>query len=208
MFLDTDDSRQQTHVMALILAGGFSRRLGFSKQLIVTEGETLLAQTYRKLVAAGLHTICIVSCAIPEVAAQARRCTGHVIVIPDLDNHGIGSSLKAGLRALIAQECKRVLVALCDQPRLTAKHYRRLITERGTPDPIVATSYMGVSGAPCVIPERYFSEIFALSDGEGARSVLARHTVVTVDADDGRFDIDTPDDYGAFLTRTMEKQRT
>ncbi|MEA2343803.1 MAG: molybdenum cofactor cytidylyltransferase [Thermoanaerobaculia bacterium] len=159
-------------VVAIILAAGFSTRLGAPKQDIVFEGETLLQRAER----------------------LAREVADDVIVItPQLNPHaaeGIASSICVGVR--LAGN-SRLLIMLCDQPLITIDHLRSLIAIDA---PIVATGYANIAGVPAVFAPEFASELLALRGDRGARVVIEAHRDVTrvVPFEDAAVDIDTADD--------------
>jgi CTP:molybdopterin cytidylyltransferase MocA len=160
-------------VVAVILAAGFSTRLGRSKQDIVFENETLVQRAER----------------------IARAVADDVIVVtPQLNPdaaEGIASSIRVGVR--MAGENARVLIMLCDQPLITIDHLLDLIA---TASPIVATGYAGIAGVPAVFAPEFASELLALRGDHGARAVIEAHRDVTrvVPFEDAAVDIDTTDD--------------
>ncbi|HEV7572810.1 MAG TPA: nucleotidyltransferase family protein [Thermoanaerobaculia bacterium] len=159
-------------VVAIILAAGFSTRLGTPKQDIVFEGETLLERAER----------------------LARAVADDVIVVtPQLNPdaaEGIASSIRAGVR-LVGDA--RILIMLCDQPLITIDHLRELIAIDA---PIVATGYSNIAGVPAVFAPEFASELLGLRGDRGARVVIEAHrdVVRVVPFEDAAVDIDTADD--------------
>jgi molybdenum cofactor cytidylyltransferase len=160
-------------VVAVVLAAGFSTRLGTPKQDIVFEHETLLERATR----------------------LARSVADDVIVVtrelnPDAAE-GIASSIRAGVR--LAAPNARILIMLCDQPRITIGHLRDLVS---IDVPIVATGYAGIAGVPAVFAPEFASELLALRGDRGARVVIEAHRGVArvVTFEDAAVDIDTTDD--------------
>jgi molybdenum cofactor cytidylyltransferase len=157
-------------VVALILAAGFSTRLGTPKQDIVFDGETLLARAER----------------------LARAVADEVIVVTPQINpdaaEGIASSIRTGVR--MAGEGARILIMLCDQPLITTGHLQNLLAIDA---PIVATGYAGIAGVPAVFAPKLASELLALRGDRGARVVIEAHRDVTrvVPFENAAIDIDT-----------------
>jgi CTP:molybdopterin cytidylyltransferase MocA len=160
-------------VVAVILAAGFSKRLGRPKQTIVLEGETLIARAER-LARAVADEVVVVT---PELNPEAAE--------------GIASSIRVRVR--IAGENARILVMLCDQPLITIEHLRNLVAVDA---PIVATSYAGVAGVPAVFAPEFASELLALRGDRGARSLIDAHRDVArvVPFEDAAVDVDTAGD--------------
>jgi molybdenum cofactor cytidylyltransferase len=160
-------------VVAIVLAAGFSTRLGTAKQDIVFEGETLLERAVR----------------------LARGVADDVIVVtrelnPDAAE-GIASSIRAGVR--LAAPNARIMIMLCDQPLITIEHLRELVSIDA---PIVATGYADITGVPAVFAPEFAAELLALRGDRGARVVIEAHREVTrvVTFEDAAVDIDNEDD--------------
>lgn len=132
-----------------------------------------------------------------ERAARAALLTGAaevVVVIPDkatlrgLSNlpirivrqreciQGRNGSLQAGLRAFRI-DVDAIVVALADQPRVTARHLRQLASRVLSEDsvPIVASRYEAVLGAPCAFHASMLPMLMALEGPEGARPFIRSH---------------------------------
>lgn len=153
-------------VTALVLAAGFSRRLGRPKQDVMYEGETLLDRATR----------------------IAREVADEVIVVTRELNpeaaEGMASSIRAGV-ALAGET--RILITLCDQPRVTASHLRALLAVDA---PIVASGYAGIAGVPAVFAPELIPELLALRGDVGAKAIIERHGAVVVPFEDAAFDVD------------------
>jgi CTP:molybdopterin cytidylyltransferase MocA len=160
-------------VVAIVLAAGFSTRLGKSKQDVVFEGETLLQRAER----------------------IAREVADEVIVVTPQINpdaaEGIASSIRIGVH--LSGTNARLLIMLCDQPLITAEHLRALIAINA---PIVATGYAGIAGVPAVFAPEFASELLALHGDRGARVVIEadRELARVVAFEDAAVDIDTEED--------------
>jgi len=156
-------------VVAIVLAAGFSRRLGKPKQDVVFDGETLLERATR----------------------IAREVADDVVVVTRDNNpeaeEGMASSIRVGVR--LAGPNARLLITLCDQPLITAAHLRALIAIDA---PIVATGYAGIAGVPAIFAPELAPELFALRGDRGARSIIETHGAKVVFFDDAAVDVDVP----------------
>jgi CTP:molybdopterin cytidylyltransferase MocA len=154
-------------VVALVLAAGASRRLGRPKQTVVFEGETLLDRATR----------------------IAREVADEVIVVTRENNpsadEGMASSIRVGVAR--AGNDARILITLCDQPRVTAAHLCALIAVDA---PIVASGYAGIAGVPAVFAPTLIPELLALQGDVGARAVIERHGAHVIPFEDAAFDVD------------------
>jgi molybdenum cofactor cytidylyltransferase len=56
-------------------------------------------------------------------------------------------------------------------------------------------------GVPALFDKTYYDQLLALPDDQGAKKILLqnRHDIWETDFPEGEIDIDTPDDYDAFL---------
>jgi molybdenum cofactor cytidylyltransferase len=184
-------------VAAIVLAAGASRRLGQPKQLLMLDGETLLARSVRLACEAGAARVLVVVGAQAELIGTAVPADSATVVMNEEWEQGIASSIHAGVKALNAI-AEGVLILACDQPRLSAEHLRGLIETFAAQGEatIVASSYAGLCGIPAVFPREVFADLLALSGDKGARALLMQPPcpLIALPFDGGEVDIDRPDD--------------
>jgi len=190
----------KSSVAAIVLAAGASRRLGQPKQLLMLDGETLLARSVRLASAAGAAPVLVVIGANAELIGAAVQLDGAVVVMNHEWEQGIASSIHAGVKALDveAPNAPGVLILACDQPRLSSEHLRGLIeafAAQGEAS-IVASTYAGGLGIPAVFPRETFPHLLALSGDKGARSLLMQPpcSLIAIPFEGGEVDIDQPVD--------------
>jgi len=184
-------------VAAIVLAAGASRRLGQPKQLLMLDGETLLARSVRLAREAGAAPVLVVVGAQAELIGACIPADRATVVVNHEWEQGIASSIHAGVKA-IDGVARGVLILACDQPRLSAEHLRGLIeifAVQGEAS-IVASTYAGVRGIPAVFPREVFADLLALSGDKGARSLLMHPPcpLIALPFEGGEVDIDQPDD--------------
>jgi molybdenum cofactor cytidylyltransferase len=189
-------------VPAIILAAGASRRLGRPKQLLELDGETLLARTIRMAREGGADPVLVVLGADAQAISAAAPLNEVVTVMNPEWQEGMGSSLRAGVRALLSCCCDApgAILLVCDQPRLDAAHIRKLLEsfEKSSGAAAVASVYSGARGIPAVFPCGLFRRLLAIEGDKGARGILAdpRCAIAEVPFAGGEIDIDSPDDVG------------
>ncbi|MCP2338364.1 nucleotidyltransferase family protein [Actinomadura rupiterrae] len=180
----------------LLLAAGGGSRLGRPKALLELDGE--------RLVDRGVHTLRDGGCA--PVVVVAGAVTVEVIgavVVPNPDwATGMGSSLRAGLAAL-PPESPAAVIALVDQPRITATAVSRLLTAWENGARVAIATYGGQPRNPVLIAREYFAAVAASAIGDtGARPFLRANPdlITPVPCDDvaSPDDIDTPADLAAY----------
>jgi CTP:molybdopterin cytidylyltransferase MocA len=189
-------------VAGLVLAAGAGRRFGGPKALVVLDGELLVDRAVRTLHDGGCAPVVVVlGAAAADVVARARL-DGAVVIVNDDWATGMGSSLRCGLAASADLGGHAVVVALVDQPLVTAGVVRRLVGGWAVGRPARVASYDGQPRNPVLLPAAVWPEVSAMATGDqGARAWLRAHPqlVETVACDDlgGPADIDTAADLEA-----------
>ena len=174
-------------LVAIVLAAGFSKRLGVPKQSIVWRGETLLDRAVRiaSEVVGDVVVVVLPGYEVTGLRGDTPQPRNLVTSINPNASEGIASSIRAGVRE--AGEDARILITLCDQPLVTADHLRTLIAIDA---PIVATAYSGIAGVPAIFAPQFVPELLALRGDVGARSIIEKHGAKLVFFDDAAIDVD------------------
>ena len=171
----------------VVLAAGFSSRLGRPKQLLFVDGETLVAHAAR--IAREVAPVVVV---IPANAPDIREALDGVdvtIVENPAASAGMASSIRCGVSAVSDD----VLLTLCDQPLVTSAHLRALVAAGAA---IAATEYGGALGVPAMFAAEFRADLLKLEGDVGARSIIQQHRdrVVAVAFDPAAVDIDSEAD--------------
>jgi CTP:molybdopterin cytidylyltransferase MocA len=184
----------RTTVAGVLLAAGEGSRFGRPKALVEVNGLTLAERGAELLRSGGADPILIVTGAAPV----------HLPGTQAVDNQdwrtGMGSSLRAALRALAdTQDVRAVVVALADQPLVGPDAVARLIAAYRAGASVAVAAYDGEPRNPVLLAREHWPEVIATATGDtGARAFLrARADLVTLVecGDTGRpDDIDTPAD--------------
>jgi len=188
----------------IILAAGASTRLGSPKQLLLYKDKTFLRHITEVALASPCEPIIVV------LGAYANRFRSEIQQLPIqiVENtqwsQGMGSSIKAGMEALIASGFNphAVILSLCDQPFVSLEVIEQIIKAyRFTGKPIVASQYEGTIGVPALFDRTFFPELIAQPANQGAKSIIAQKAleVFCVPFPEGAIDVDTPEDYQEFL---------
>lgn len=190
-----------TAAAAVLLAAGSGSRLGLGpKALLPFRGRTLVEVLADELLAGGCRDVVVVLGADAPTVRNATNLTGYTVVENPEWKSGMGSSFRLGLAAVPAED--HVLVALVDQPGLTAETVARLLAAHKA-GRVTAAAYRGADGTlkrghPLLLDLSLKEAAAASAKGDaGARLFLQAHPelIDLVDCSDqsGGQDLDTPD---------------
>ncbi|MGN6506599.1 MAG: nucleotidyltransferase family protein [Tepidisphaeraceae bacterium] len=182
---------------AIVLAAGASSRMGRPKQLLTIEGEPLLRRAVRMADQAGccpIHVVlgCQAHLMMPALAGTAVRT-----VVNDQWALGMGTSIRCGIEAVLRDvpDVSRVLLMLCDQPRVTAETLQRLDAHQHASQAQVAVAaFEGTIGPPVIVTGDRIAALRYLPDDRGAKALWAEQpqSVLKVDCPEAAIDVDTP----------------
>lgn len=184
--------KNREHVAGILLAAGEGKRFGRAKALVEYQGERLVDRGVRMLRAAGCSPVIVVTGAVTVEVLGA-------LTVPNANwPSGMGSSFRAGLAALPAA-CPAVVIALVDQPLITAQAVQKLIEAYESGARVAVATYGGQPRNPVLLAAEHFAEAAAQAEGDlGARAFLRSHpeliTPVPCDGIAAPDDIDTPSD--------------
>jgi len=183
----------------IILAAGWSSRMGSPKQLLPYRGRSLVRHAADAALESVADRVVVV---LGGYADEVRNELKH-LPVSIVENHswqtGMSSSIRAGLQELLsADQIELVIIMLCDQPYVTADVLNKLVeTQRATSKPIVASTYGTIRGVPALFARELLDELNSLTADEGARRIISAHPehVATISFAQGAVDIDTPLDH-------------
>lgn len=163
-------------VAGILLAAGTSSRMGSNKLLSELHGQSVLRGAALRAVAAGLAPLHVV---LGHQAEEARTELDDIdcrVVLNREFEHGITTSLIAGLSAL-APDVPAAVVLLADMPLVTAGMIADLVARyRVTGAPLVVSDYDGVHAPPMLYDRSLFAELRSMTGESGCgRQVVKRH---------------------------------
>ena len=177
-----------------MLAAGAGRRFGAAKQLAELGGRPLLEHALGAMAGAGLARLVVV------LGAEAEKIRGRVdlrgaqVVVCPSWSEGQAASLRAGAAAL--GDAEAMVIALGDQPGISAQAVERVLAARGRDVLAVRATYGGVPAHPVVLERPLIDRLGELRGDAGARDLLAAVAVRDVPCDGlgHAADVDTPAD--------------
>jgi molybdenum cofactor cytidylyltransferase len=185
---------------AVVLAAGKSRRMGTQKLLLPFAGRPMIVHIVDAILLAGVSPVFVV---LPPQSGAVADALAALPVTPVINPDAEGdmlSSVRCGVRAL-PPECHGFLLALGDQPGITAELIERLMTAgKSSGKSLVVPACQGRRGHPALIGIKHRQEILTCHDGTGLRGLFHHHPdeieEVAVDNSDTLRDADLPEEYG------------
>lgn len=184
----------------VILAAGSASRFGSAKQLLHFQQKTLLQHVVDEALAAGAEPVVVITGAYVEVVSASLDRRQVCVVHNDRWQEGKASGIVAGVRQamVLDEKLEQIILAVCDQPFVTADLFRQLDQRRASGQKgIVASAYAGTLGTPVLFTRHFFGALMGLEGDEGAKKLLKKYPeeVTAVDFPQGEMDIDTAEDY-------------
>lgn len=192
----------------LLLAAGAGTRMGGPKALLSWRGRPLVEHGIRTLVEGGCDPIVVVVGADAERVRLEARLAPATVIVAEGWQEGMGASLRAGLEALGA-DVAAVVIALVDQPLVTATTVARLVTAHDNGVHAAVATYAGRPRNPVLLGRVHWTAARVTAVGDvGARAWLRAHpdlvTAVACDDAGAPDDLDTPTDLVRLSRRSPE----
>jgi molybdenum cofactor cytidylyltransferase len=184
-------------IYTVILAAGFSSRLGFNKLILKIDGKTVIRKAVEPFIASGCRKIFIIT----GFEENKIRHALHGFSVEYINNQhyseGMSSSIKAALPFI--KDGEGVFFHLGDKPLIEKGVVMQMKSafERSN-KAILVPVYNGMKGHPVlmnIVP--YIKEIETLTGEKGLREIIERHPEDTlhVQGTEGNIlDIDTVED--------------
>ena len=181
-------------IVGILLAAGRSARFGRDKLLAaLADGTPMAVAALGNLAPAVDSVVAVVRPGDAAIAAVLAAKAARITECPRAAD-GMGESLAWGVRA--APAARGWVVALADMPWIPRATIGRVVGALRGGESIAAPTWQGRRGHPVGFAAAHYGELIALSGDAGARSILERHAVSGVAADDEGVlrDVDAPGD--------------
>ncbi|MFL6257128.1 MAG: NTP transferase domain-containing protein [Pyrinomonadaceae bacterium] len=197
-----------SHIAAILLAAGRSRRMGALKPLLPFGGVTVAEACVANLRAAGVEEVVVV---VGHRGADVRAALAHLewlrFAVNEVAGSEMGVSVARGVEAL-SEEAEAVLVALVDQPAVPPAEIEELVeARRRTGARLVVPEWEGRGGHPLLVDLSLREELLRVVSERGLRALFDAHRdeVRRVPAGSPYVarDMDTWDDYVALHTEVF-----
>jgi len=188
-----------TNIAGLIVAGGYSSRMGTFKPLLPLGNKTVLEMAVNSLRQGGIHDIRVVVGYKSGSLLPLLKDMSVTIIKNEDYAQGMFSSIVTGLAGL-ANACEAFFLLPGDIPLIRPHSIRSLLhVYRKTKAPVIYPVYKGVRGHPPLIAAECFSPIIEGRGEGGLREILYgfENRCIEVDLPNQGVlvDIDTPEDY-------------
>ncbi|HEX9023581.1 MAG TPA: nucleotidyltransferase family protein, partial [Geobacteraceae bacterium] len=186
-------------IAAIVLAAGFSQRMGEFKPLLDLGGETVLEKSVTLFRNAGINDIRVVTGHRAMDLEPLLARLGVRNVVNARYREGMFSSVAAGL-ATIEKDVEAFFVLPADIPLIRPATVRRLINSLDTSKhDAVYPVFRGERGHPPLIAGRLAEDITSWHGEGGLKAALAELASASLEVEvaDGNIllDMDSPDDY-------------
>ncbi len=184
-------------ITGIILASGFSSRMGKDKLLLEIEGEKIIEKVIKAGKKSNLDEIILVyrKAEIGEVGDKY----GVTTVENEKSSLGQSESVKLGVLKS-KEETEGYMFLMGDQPFLTYKTINKIIKEfYKRKNYIIIPYYSGIKGNPVLFPSNLKEELLSIEGDKGGRDIIREKSniVFKVFFESGKLgmDIDTPKDF-------------
>lgn len=195
----------KSHIHAVLLAAGASRRYGGDNKLLAElGGMPLVRRVAEQLLASRVNAITVVTGHEDEKIRAALAGLEVEFTHNPAFAKGLASSLRCGVERM-SGDAQCAMVVLADMPGVTTALVNDLIAafEREGGEKIVFPVHRdGTQGNPALWPRRFFAALKKLEGDRGAKPLIAEHADETLGmpvSDEHVFgDIDSPEDLAAW----------
>lgn len=191
---------ERSKVAIIILAAGSSKRLGYPKQLIKIDGETLILKMVKEAIhSKGKPVVVVLGSTYKLIQSEIENLNIEIVINQEWQ-FGIGSSIHAGIKFLKKKfpEVDGCLLMVCDQVFLRTVILDKLIQFFSSSNHgIVASKYADTFGVPVVFDKEYFDQLLKTPLNEGAKKIVMRYKelVKSIPFQEGIYDLDLPEDH-------------
>jgi len=185
-----------SHVSAILLAAGLSKRMGMTKQLLPLGDKPVIMHCIDTIIASGIKDIIVVLNPGGKEIEEAIRHLPLTIVFNNDPSSEMAESVRIGLQS-VHDDSSGILICLSDYPLITTDTLKILIAwHEKEPDKIIIPVYRNKRGHPTLFPKHC---VDGISQGFTLREIVhkdnGRIQFVEVQDEGILFDMDTEEDY-------------
>lgn len=156
-------------ITGIILAAGFSKRMGSNKLLIKIQGTTIIQRVIEEALKSNLDQVILIYHheEIKELADKYKIKS----IYNENAHKGQSESLKIGIK--YSKDNSDYMFLVADQPFLTSDIINKLISEYKNSDKsILVPYYNGNKGTPTIFSSKYKEDIINIEGDKGGRDII------------------------------------
>ncbi len=187
-------------INAIIMASGFSTRMGQNKLLMPYKNKYIIEHTLDKVKTCSFHEYILVT--NNEEMIKLGQDKGFKVIFNHHPEKGQSESIKLGIK--YSKEPLGYAFFTGDQPLMDVNTIKYLVDCFYTyPEFIIGPTYKGKRGNPVIFPEKYKKELLTLQGDVGGRRIIKsnqkRVKWIEIDQELFLWDIDTIEDYNRLI---------
>lgn len=190
-------------IKAVVLASGFSSRMGENKLLLPFKGKPLIYWILNSIKEINFKEVDVIY--VDEKVKDIAKYFGFNAIYNLNASLGQSESVKIALKNY---EGKGIMFFTGDQPLLKSTTIKFMLEEFEISNKIVIPLYKGQRGMPTIFPNMFFDELRSLKGDMGGRQIIKDHLekVAFIEIDDiwEGFDVDSPQEYLFLKTKENE----
>jgi molybdenum cofactor cytidylyltransferase len=187
-------------IIAIILASGYSRRMGKDKLLLKYSGKSMIEHTIETILECGFSEVILV--AREEEIIEIGNRNGIKVIKNENAVKGISESIKLGV--MYANDTEGYMFFMGDQPFLDRDTIKEITAEfREDSGYIIIPRCEGKRGSPVIFPGSFREDFLELEGDVGGKVIINKNLdkVKFLEIQDSTklFDIDTSENYENIL---------
>jgi CTP:molybdopterin cytidylyltransferase MocA len=188
-------------ISSIVLAAGFSSRMGEPKALLDWGGEELVNWQVRQLREAGVDEVIVVLGYQADPVRRRMRLADCRVMLNPRYQMGRAGSLRIGVKA-VNRDADSIVIMNVDQPR-SAATLKAILSAHQSSSLVSRPTHDGHHGHPIVVSGRLREELLAAKEeNHGLDGVLKTHPeeIVDIPSDEScAVEFNTPEEYQAAL---------
>lgn len=180
---------------AIIMASGFSNRMGTNKLLLPYKGKVFIEHVLDKVKACNFYSTVIIAKS-PEVIDIGKK-RGIKVIHNENAEKGQSESIKLGIAN--SPDSMGYAFFTADQPLIDIETIKLLMNSFYKEDSIIIPIFKEKRGTPTIFPKRFRNDLLALEGDTGGRNVINKNMnavkFIEVKNECVLWDIDTQEDY-------------
>ncbi|MDQ0253384.1 molybdenum cofactor cytidylyltransferase [Evansella vedderi] len=165
--------KKQPEVWIVVLAAGFSKRMGKQKLMLPVGRKTLLRRSVKSALRVGdvSGVVTVLNAAFPMLVEEIKDLP--VSIKQNEESYlGMSSSLRKGIEAL-PSSADAAAILLADQPGVAWDVVHKVVLEYLKSTPLITqASYQQTPGHPVIFDKQLFPQLIGIRGDQGAKEII------------------------------------